>query len=110
MTTEVEFDDEQQQSYEQDLTHLRVLEWLNEMTSDPKETSVMFQDVDRESMEYIKTERGDHSWAAQEGQLLIPASNFGLLYGMRSTGTSMDIFVRGVGVGLTHTEKLSIKN
>ena len=25
---------------------------------------------------------------------------------MRSTGTPMDIFIRGVGVGLTHTEKL----
>ena len=37
---EVEFDDEQQQSYEQDQTNLRVLEWLNEITSDPKETSV----------------------------------------------------------------------
>ena len=43
---EVEFDDEQQQSYEQDLTNLRVLEWLNEMTSDPKETSVTIQDGD----------------------------------------------------------------
>ena len=32
---EVKFDDEQQQSYEQELTNLRVLEWLNEMTSDP---------------------------------------------------------------------------
>ena len=53
---EVEFDDEQQQSYEQDLTNLRVLEWLNEMTSDPKETSVTIQDVDRESAKYIKTE------------------------------------------------------
>ena len=29
----VEFDDEQHQSYEQDLTILRVLEWLDEMTS-----------------------------------------------------------------------------
>ena len=28
---------------------------------------------------------------------------------MRSTGTSMDIFNRGIGVGLTHTEKLLIK-
>ena len=28
---EVEFNDEQQQSYEQELTNLRVLEWLNEM-------------------------------------------------------------------------------
>ena len=33
---DVEFYDEQQQSYLQELTNLRVLEWLNEMTSDPK--------------------------------------------------------------------------
>ena len=103
---EKEFDDEQQQSYEQDLTNLRVLEWLKETTSDPEETSVMIQDVDRESMKYI---RDDPSWAAQEGRLLIPASNLDLIPGMRSTGTSMDIFVRGVGVGLTHTENLIIK-
>ena len=104
-----EFDDEQQQSYEQDLTNLRVLEWLNEMTSDPEETSVTIQDVDHESMKYVKTERDDPSWAAQEGRLLIPAFNLDLIPGMRSTGTSMDIFVRGVGVGLTHTENLIIK-
>ena len=60
------------------------------MTSDPMETSVTIQDVDRESMKYIK--------------LLIPASNLDLISGMQSTGTSMDIFVRGMGVGLTHTE------
>ena len=106
---EVEFDDEQQQSYEQDLTNLRVLEWLNEMTSDPKETSVTIQDVDRESIKYMKTEREDPSWAAQEGRLLIPASNLDLIPGMQSTGMSMDIFVPGVGVGLTHIENLIIK-
>ena len=89
---EVEFDDEQQQSYEQDLTNLRDLEWLNEMTSNPMETSVTIQDVDRESMKYIKTEREDPSRAAQERQLLIPASNLDLITGVRSTGTSMDIF------------------
>ena len=103
---EVEFDDEQQQSYEQDL---RVLEWLNEMTSDPEETSVLIQEVDRESIKYMKIERDDPSWAAQEGRLLIPASNLDLIPCMQSTGTSMDIFVRGVGVGLTHTENLIIK-
>ena len=107
---EVEFEDEQQHSYEQDLTNLRVLEWLNETTSDPEETSVTIQDVDRESMKYIKTERDDPSWAAQEGGLLIPASNLDLIPGMRSTGMSMDIFVRGVGEELTHTENLIIKN
>ena len=103
-------DDEQQQSYEQDLTNLRILEWLNEVTSDPKETSVTIQDVDRESLKYMKTERDDPSWAAQEGRLLIQASNLYLIPGMRSTRTSMGIFVRrGVGVGFTHTENLIIK-
>ena len=96
--SEEEFDDEQQQSYEQDLANLRDLEWLSEMTSDPKETSVPIQDIDRENMKYIKTERDDLSWAAQEGQLLKNASNLDLISRMRSTGTSMDIFVRGVGV------------
>ena len=76
------------------------------MTSDPKETSVTIPDVDRESMKYRKTERDDPSWAAQEGRLLIPASNLDLISGMQSTGTTMDIFVRGVEVGLTHTENL----
>ena len=106
---EVEFDDVQQQSYEQDLTSQRVLELLNEMTSGPKETSVTIQDVDRESMKYMKTKREDPSWDAQEGRLLIPASNLDLIPGMRSTGTSMDIFFRKMGVGLTHTENLIIK-
>ena len=78
------------------------------MTSAPKETSVTIQDVDRESMKYMKTEPGDPSWAAQEGRLLIPASNLDLISVMRSTGTSMDIFVRGMGVRLTHTENLLI--
>ena len=98
---EVEFEGEQQEFYEQDLTNLRVLEWLNEMTSDPKETSVTIRDVDRESLKYRKTERDDPSWAAQVGKLLIPACNLDLISGVRSTGRSMDVFVRGVGVGPT---------
>ena len=106
---EVEFDDEQQQSYVQELTNLRVLVWLNERTSDPEETSVTIQDVDRENMKYIKTDRENPSWAAQEGRLLLPDSNLDLISGMRSTETSMDIFVRGVGVRLPHTENLLIK-
>ena len=78
------------------------------MTSDPKKTRVTIQDDDHESMKYIRTERDDPSWAAQEVQSLIPASNLNLFSGMRSTGTSMDNFVLGVGVVLTHTEKLLI--
>ena len=104
---EVEFDDEQQQSYEQDFTNLCVLEWLNEMTSDPKETRVKIRDVVRESMKYIKTERDDPSWAAQEGQLLIPASNLDLKSGVQSTGTSLDIFCPGSG-GRTYPNSKNI--
>ena len=66
------------------------------MTSDPKETSVTIQDVDRGNMKYVKTERDDPSWATKEGRLLIPASNLDLISVMQSTGTSMDNFVRGV--------------
>ena len=44
------------------------------MTSDPKETSVTIQDVDRESMKYIKTEKDETFWAALEGQILILTS------------------------------------
>ena len=79
------------------------------MTSEPMETSVTIQDVDRESMNNLKTERDDTSWSAQEGQLLVPAYNLDLISGKRSTGTSMDIFVRVVGVRLIHTGKLLIK-
>ena len=52
------------------------------MTSDPKETSVTIQDVDRGSMRYVKTERDDPSWSVQEGPLLIPASNLNLISGI----------------------------
>ena len=38
------------------MTNLRVLQWLKEMTSDPNETNVTIQDVDRESMKHIKTD------------------------------------------------------
>ena len=34
---EVEIDDEQQQSHDQELTNMRILEWLDETTSVPKE-------------------------------------------------------------------------
>ena len=39
----------------------------------------------------------------------IPASNFNLKSGMRLTGTSMNIFVLGVEVGITQTERKNKK-
>ena len=60
-------------------------------------------------MKYTKDDREDPSWAAQEEQLLIPAFHLDLISGMRSTANPMDNFVLGVGVGLTHTEKLLLR-
>ena len=64
---EVQFDVEQQQLYKQELTNLRALKWLNEMTSDPKEISVTIQDIDRESMKYTKEVSDDPSWQHRKG-------------------------------------------
>ena len=51
-----------------------------------------------------ETEREDPSWATQEGRLPIPASNLDLI-----SGDVDGYFVRGVGIGLTHTENLLIR-
>ena len=45
-------------------------------------------------------------WTATDRPLEIPPDNFD---SASSTGTSINIFVLGVGVGLTHTENLIIK-
>ena len=58
------------------------------MTSDPKETSVTIQDVNRESIEYMRTERFDTRHAID-----------GDVNGYFFPGW-------GGGVGLTHTENL----
>ena len=74
------------------------------MTSDPKETSVTIQHVDRGSMKYVKTERDDPPWA-------ITHSGFQPQFDIRYAidGDVDGYFVRGVGVRLTHTENLLIK-
>ena len=106
---EVEFEPEAEQTHEQELTNLRVLEWLHDLPTDPKETILTIQDVDRDGVKYISHENTESNWVAPDGPLRVPQSNLDLLDFGRSTGTSMDIFVRGVGVGLTHTENLIIK-
>ena len=106
---EVEFEPEAEQTHEQELTNLRVLEWLHDLPTDPKETILTIQDVDRDGVKYISHDNTESNWVAPDGPLRVPQSNLDLLDLGRSTGTSMDIFVRGVGVGLTHTENLIIK-
>ena len=100
---------EVEQTHEQELTNLRVLEWLHDLPTDPKETILTIQDVDRDGVKYFSHDNTESNWVAPDGPVRVPQSNLGLLDFGRSTGTSMDIFVRGVGVGLTHTENLIIK-
>ena len=104
-----EFEPEAEQTHEQELTNLRVLEWLHDLPTNPKETILTIQDVDKDGIKYVSHDNTESNWVAPDGPLRVPQSNLGLLDFGRSTGTSMDIFVRGVGVGLTHTKNLIIK-
>ena len=106
---EVEFEPEAEQTREQELTNLRVLEWLHDLPTDPKETILIIQDVDKDGIKYVSHDNTESNWVAPDGPLRVPQSNLDLLDFGRSTGTSMDIFVREVGVGLTHTDHLIIK-
>ena len=94
---EVEFEPEAEQTHEQELTNLRVLEWLHDLPKDPKETILTIQDVNKDGIKYISHDNTESNWVTPDGPLLVPQSNLDLLDFGRSTGTSMDIFVRGVG-------------
>ena len=106
---EVEFEPQVEQTHEQELTNLRVLEWLHDLPADPKETILTIQDADKDGIKYASHDNTESNWVAPEGTLRVPQSNLDLLDFGRSTGTSMDIFVRGVRVGLTHTKNLILK-
>ena len=107
---EVEFEPDVEQTHEQELTNLRVLEWLHDLPVDPMETILTIQDVDKDGIKYVSHDNTESNWVAPAGSLRVPQSNPNLLDFGRSTGTSIDIFVRGVGVGLNHTKNLVIKN
>ena len=64
------------------------------------------QQVDVSAKQHVKTEDPLFGWTATDRPLEKPPDN---LDPASSTGTSINIFVRGVGVGLTHTENLMIK-
>ena len=106
---EVEFKPEVEQTHVQKFANLRVLEWFHDLAADPKETILTIQDVDKDGIKYVSHDNTESNWVAPDGPLRVPQSNLDLLDFVQSTGTSMDIFVRGVEVGLTHTENLIIK-
>ena len=67
------------------------------------------QDVDKDGIKDVSHDNTVSNWVAPDAPLCVPESNLDLLDFGQSTGASVDMFVRGVGVGLTHTENLIIK-
>ena len=71
-----------------------------------RDEGLSIQKVDVSAEQHVKTEDPLIGWTATDRPLEIPPDN---LDPASSTGTSINIFVRGVGVGLTHTKNLMIK-
>ena len=64
------------------------------------------QQVDVSAEKRVKTKDPLFGWTTTDRPLEVPPDS---LDSASSTGTSINVFVRGVGVGLTHTENLMIK-
>ena len=75
------------------------------MEADEKKAQSI-QQVDMSAAKHVKTGNPLFGWTTTDRPLDIPPDN---LNPAPSTGTSINIFVRGVGVGLTHTENLMIQ-
>ena len=96
---------EQSEIERREKTNLRILELMRDVKNGcDKGKSI--QQIDVSAGKHMKTENPLFGWTATDRPLEISPEN---LYPAPSTGTSIIIFVRGVGVGLTHTENLMIK-
>ena len=104
-TPEQEKDLEQSEIERRENTNLRILEWMRDVKSKGDEGQSI-QQVDVSAEQHVRTEDPLFGWTATDRPLEIPPDN---LDPASSTGTSINIFVRGVGVGLTHTKILMIK-
>ena len=104
-TPEQETDLEQSEIERRENANLRILEWMHDVKSGSDEGQSI-QQVDMSAETHVKTEDPLFGWTATDRPLEIPPDN---LDPASSTGTSINIFVRGVGVGLAHTENLMTK-
>ena len=104
-TPELETDLEQSEIERRENTNLRILEWMRDVKNENCEGQSI-QQVDVSAKKHKKTEVPLFGWTATDRTIDIPPDNSDPA---SSTGTSINIFVRGVGIGLTHTEILMIK-
>ena len=96
---------EQSEIERRENTNLRILEWMRDVKNGSGEGQSI-QQVDVSAGKHMKTEDPLFGWTATDRPLEIPPDN---LDPEASTGTSINIFVQGVGVGLTHNENLMTK-
>ena len=96
---------EQSEIERRENTNLRILEWMRDVKSKGDEGQSI-QQVDVSAKQHVKTEDPHFGWKATDRPLEIPPDN---LDPASLMGTSINIFVRRVGVGLTHSENLMIK-
>ena len=104
-TPERETDLEQSEIERRENTNLRILEWMRDVKNGSGEGQSI-QQIDVSAGKHMKTEDPLFGWTATDRPLEIPPDS---LDPAPSTGTTINIFVRKVGVGLTHTENLMIK-
>ena len=95
-TPEQETDLEQSDIERRENTNLRILEWMSDVKSKGDEEQSI-QQVDVSAEQHMNTEYPLFGWTATDRPIEIPPDN---LDPASSTGTSTNIFVRGVGVGL----------
>ena len=103
--SEREVDPEQSEIERRENTKLRVLEWMRNLETDEREAQNI-QQIDVLAMKHVKTGNPLFGWTATDLPLEKPPDN---LNPAPSTVTSINIFVRGVEVELTHTKNLMIK-
>ena len=96
---------EQSEIERRENTNLRILEWMRDVNNGSGEGQSI-QQVDVSAGKHMKTEDPLFGRTATDRPLEISPDN---LDPAPSMGTSINIFVRGVGEGLTHTENLMIK-
>ena len=101
---ERETDLEQSERERRENTNVRILEWMRDLKN-KRDEEQSIQQVDVLAEKHVKTKDPRDTTRPLEVPLEVPPDN---LDSASSTGTSINNFVRGVWVGLTHTENLMI--
>ena len=77
---DVEFEPEVDQTHEQELTNLLLLEWLNDLPAGHKQTILTIQDVDKDGIKYVSHDNTESNWVAPDDPLRVPQSNLDLYF------------------------------